>query len=230
MYYCCEVLCFCLYRPQFIVNARISRLNSVFGKPGELYYGLNKNIMRLYIKFMISMQCKDLVKEELHKLKIPYVLVNLGTVDLLEDLTLKQRKQLKINLLSLGFKLHEAKKGILIEKIKNTILEMIQYSDGHPVMTNSVYLSLKLNYDYTYLANIFSEVNGMSIQQYIILNKIEKIKDLLLKGDLNLSEISYQLHYSSVAHLSGQFKKTTGISPTGYKLMMKKGEEKLETN
>jgi hypothetical protein len=162
------------------------------------------------------------VKEELKRLEIPFCLIDLGVVELLDEVTAKQREQFKINLLPFGLKLHEAKKGILIEKIKNTILEMIQYSDGHPVMNHSVYLSVKLEYDYTYLANIFSEVNGISIQQYIILSKIEKVKELLLCSDINLSEISYKLHYSSVAHLSGQFKKVTGLSPSGFKSMNQK--------
>ena len=177
--------------------------------------------MRLYIKYMVSVPCKERVKEELERLKIPFGVINLGVVELIDDITLKQREQLKLNLLPFGFMLHEAKKGFLVEKIKSTILEMIRYSDGHPVVINSVYLSEKLNHDYTYLANIFSEVNGISIQQFIILSKIEMVKELLLADDLNLSEISYQLHYSSVAHLSGQFKKMTGLSPSGYKLIMK---------
>lgn len=185
--------------------------------------------MKLYIKHMVGLPCKTLVKEELERLGIVFRSIETGVVDLLEEVTVKQRKQLKTNLLQFGLKLHEAKKGILIEKIKDTILEMIRYSDGHPVMNHSVYLSVKLSYDYTYLANIFSEVNGITIQQYIILNKIEKVKELLLSGDMSLSEISYKLHYSSVAHLSGQFKKITGLSPTCYKLIRQKREDKPET-
>lgn len=170
---------------------------------------------------MVSVPCKDRVREELEKLKIPFECIDIGVVELPRDLTFKQREQLKLNLLPFGFKLYEAKKAILIEKIKNTVHEMIRYSDGQPVMINSVYLSEKLDYDYTYLANIFSEVNGISIQQFIILSKIEKVKEFLLSDDLNLFEISYKLRYSSVAHLSAQFKKTTGLSPTNYKLSMK---------
>lgn len=178
--------------------------------------------MKLYIKFMVSLQCKALVKEELERLKIPFRSIDPGVVGLFEELPLIKRNQLKANLLRSGFKLHEAKKGILIERIENTIQEMIRYSDGHPVMNHSVYLSVQLKYDYTYLSNIFSEVNGISIQQYIILSKIEKVKELLLCSDINLSEISYKMHYSSVAHLSGQFKKITGLSPSGFKSMQQK--------
>lgn len=181
--------------------------------------------MKLYIKYMVSLRCKALVQKELDELDIPFRFINLGVVELFKDVTLQQREQLKRNLLPIGLKLHEAKKGVLIEKIKNTILEMIRDSDGHPVISYSVYLSDKLNYDYTYLSNIFSEVNGISIQQYIIHSKIEEVKDLLLFSDINLSEISYKMHYSSVAHLSGQFKKITGLSPSKFKMIRKKKEE-----
>jgi YesN/AraC family two-component response regulator len=160
-----------------------------------------------------------LVKEELERLEIPFGFIDLGMVELLEEISIIQRNELKKNLLRFGLQLHEDKKSILIEKIKNTILEMIQYADGCPRMNYSEYISEKLNYDYTYLANIFSEVKGITIQQYIIFNKIERVKELLLYDELNLTEISYQLHYSSVAHLSGQFKKVTGLSPTFYKIM-----------
>jgi len=163
-----------------------------------------------------------LVKEELEKLEIPFGFIELGMVELLEEISLKQRNQLKKNLLRFGLKLHKDKKSILIEKIKNTILEMLLYADGSPKMNYSDYLSEKLNYDYTYLANIFSEVKGITIQQYIILNKIEMVKEFLLYDGLNLTEISFKLHYSSVAHLSGQFKKVTGYSPSIYKEMKQK--------
>ncbi len=174
---------------------------------------------------MVSLTCKARVKEELERLRIPYVLIDIGVVELPDDLSIKQREKLKNNLSSYGLKLYSTKKGVLFEKIKDSILEMIRYSDGHPVMSNTVYLSARLGYDYTYLANIFSEVSGIPIQQYIILSKIEKAKELISKGDISLSEISFQLHYSSVAHLSGQFKKVTGLSPSCYKLITQQWED-----
>ena len=177
---------------------------------------------------MVSLRCKMLDKEELERLEIPFGFIDLGMVELLEEISIIQRNELKKNLLRFGLLLHEDKKSILIEKIKNTILEMIQYADGCPTMNYSEYISEKLNYDYTYLANIFSEVKGISIQQYIILNKIERVKELLLYDELNLTEISYKLHYCSVAHLSGQFKKVTGLSPSFYKLMKGKRKETME--
>ena len=173
---------------------------------------------------MVSLRCKMLVKEELERLEIQFGIIDIGVVELLEDITIKQREELKRNLQSFGLILHEDKKSILIEKIKNTITEMIQYSDGCPKMNYSDYISEKLNYDYTYLANVFSEVKGITIQQYIILNKIERVKELLLYDELNITEISYKLHYSSVAHLSGQFKKVTGYSPSIYRKMQQNQE------
>lgn len=187
--------------------------------------GPTPNSMKLYIKSMVGLPGKALVKEELERLNIAFGLIDIGVVEIPEGVSPKQREQLKINLLPLGLKLHEVKKGILIEKIKSAILEMIQYKDGHPVISYSTYLSVKLNYDYTYLSNIFSEVNGSSIQQYIIVSKIEQVKEMLYLGDISLSQISYNLHYSSVAHLSGQFKKITGLSPTCYKLIRQNRED-----
>lgn len=174
---------------------------------------------------MVSLRCKILVKEELKRLDISFGLIDLGVVELLEEISIKQRIELRRNLLRFGLRLHKDKKSILIEKIKNTILEMIKYPNGCPTMNDSEYISEKLNYDYTYLANTFSEVKGITIQQYIIVNKIERVKELLAYNELNLTEISYKLHYSSMAHLSGQFKKVTGYSPSIYKEMRQNQED-----
>lgn len=184
--------------------------------------------MRLYIKYMVSLRCKMLVKEELKKLGLNYTIVELGTVDILEDITEAQREQLKKNLLKSGLELMDDKKSILIEKIKNVIIEMVHYADEFPKVNYSNYISEKLDYDYTYLANIFSEVKGMTIQQYIITHKIEKVKEYLLYDELTLTEISYRLDYSSVAHLSSQFKKITGLSPSFFKHLKTKRRRNLE--
>jgi AraC-like DNA-binding protein len=122
------------------------------------------------------------------------------------------------------------KKSIFIEKIKNAIIEMIYYSDELPKNNFSDYLSEKLHYDYNYLSNVFSEVKGISIRQFIILHKIEKVKELLLYDELNLTEISYKLHYSSVSHLSNQFKKITGLSPSYYKKLQLNRKDNLENH
>ena len=184
--------------------------------------------MKLFIKYMVTLRCKMMVKEELKKLGLHYVIVELGMIEVLEDITIDQRKQLKENLLKLGLELLDDKKSILIEKIKNVIVEMIHYSDELPKVNYSDYISEKLSYDYTYLANIFSEVKGITIQQFIIIHKIERVKELLIYNELNLTEISYRMHYSSVAHLSKQFKKITGLTPTFYKQLKDKRKANLE--
>ena len=147
-----------------------------------------------------------MVKEELEKMNIPFLVIDLGIVELQDKITQKQREQLNETLLSSGLELLDTKKSILIEKIKNVIIEMIHYSDESPKMNYSKYISQKLKYDYTYLSNLFSDVKGLTIQQFIITHKIERVKELLLYEELNLTEISAKLHYSSVAHLSNQFK------------------------
>jgi AraC-like DNA-binding protein len=177
---------------------------------------------------MVSLRCKMVVKDELAKLGLQFVVVELGTVEILEDISAENRERLRIGLLKSGLELLEDKKSILIEQIKGVIVEMIHYSDETPKVNYSEYISEKLNYDYTYLSNVFSEVKGITIQQFIIINKIERVKELLLYDELNLTEISYMLNYSSVAHLSNQFKKITGLSPSYYKQLKNKRNSNLE--
>jgi AraC-like DNA-binding protein len=184
--------------------------------------------VKLFIKYMVSLRCKLLVKEELNKLGIKYVVIDLGVVEVLEDVTPEQRQKLKANLSKSGLELLEDKKSILIERIQNTIIEMIHYSNELPKINYSTYISEKLGYDYTYLSNVFAEVKGFTLQNYIITHRIEKVKELLLYDELNLTEISYQLQYSSVAHLSNQFKKITGLSPSFYKKLKKRRVSNLE--
>jgi YesN/AraC family two-component response regulator len=163
-----------------------------------------------------------IVKEELKKMDLPYGVVELGMVELLQDITEEQRTQLKKNLLRSDLELLDDKRSILIEKIKSAVVEMVHYTEELPKTNFSDYLSEKLGYDYTYLSNVFSEVKGINIQQYVIMHKIERVKELLLYDGLTLSEIAYKLHYSSVAHLSNQFKKITGLSPSYYRQLKKK--------
>ncbi len=159
------------------------------------------------------------VKSELDRLGLHYGIVELGEVDIKEDISDEQRDLLRLALLRSGLELMDDKKAILIEKIKNVIVEMIHYHDEvGPLKVNfSDYLSEKLQHDYTYLATLFSEVTGITIEHYIISHKIERVKELLLYDELNLTEIAYKLNYSSVAHLSNQFKKVTGLTPTYFK-------------
>lgn len=177
---------------------------------------------------MVSLRCKMLVKEELKKLGLDHVILNLGMVETAREITHEKRIQLKNNLLKSGLELLDDKKSILIERIKNVIVEMVHYNDEIPKMNYSGYLSEKLGYDYTYLSNTFSEVKGITIQHYIIKHKIEKVKELLLYDEFNLAEIAHKLHYSSPSHLSNQFKKVTGLTPSFFKKMKKKRLQNLE--
>jgi len=184
--------------------------------------------MNIFIKHMVSQRCKLKVKEELDKLGIGYLSIDLGTVELLNDLPADLHEELKKNLQSSGLELLQDKKSILVEKVKNVIIKMIHESEELPAVNYSDYISEQLDYDYTYLSNIFTEVKGITIQQYIINNKIERVKELLLYDELNLTEISYRLHYSSVAHLSNQFRKIAGISPSYFKKLKLKRKGNLE--
>jgi AraC-like DNA-binding protein len=156
------------------------------------------------------------------------VVVDLGEVEIMEDINEETRNDLKKALIVSGLELMDDKKAMLIEKINNVITEMIHYSDEAPKMNYSDYISDKLKYDYTYLSNLFSEVKGITIQQFIIIHKIERAKELLLYDEMNLTEISYKLHYSSVAHLSNQFKKVTGLSPSQFKNLKDKRRKPIE--
>lgn len=168
------------------------------------------------------MRCKMAVKTELDKLGLHYTKVELGEVEVMEDISEEQRIQLKTELLKSGLELMDDQKSILIEKIKNTIVEMVHYNEELPKINFSDYLSEKLKHDYTYIANLFSEVTGITIEHYIIAHKIERVKELLLYNELSLTEISYKLNYSSVAHLSNQFKKVTGLTPSFFKQLKNK--------
>jgi AraC-like DNA-binding protein len=168
------------------------------------------------------------VKEELSRLGLKYVSVELGEAEIVEDLSTEQRYQLKAALLRSGLELMDDKRSVLIQKIKNVIIELVHYAEEPPTLKFSEFLSQKLNYDYTYLANLFSEVQGTTIEQFFIAHKIERVKELLVYGEHNLTEIAYQMHYSSVAHLSTQFKKVTGLTPSHFKQLRNKRRSMLE--
>ncbi len=177
---------------------------------------------------MVSLRCKMLVKAALDKLGVIYGAVDLGEAEIRGDITDAQREQLRTILYEAGLELMDGKKSILIEKIKAVIVEMVHYSDELPKVKNSHYISEKLQLDYTYLSNIFSETTGLTIEHFIINHKIEKVKELLLYDELNLTEIAYKLNYSSVAHLSNQFKKITGLTPSYFKKIKQKKRTPLE--
>lgn len=170
---------------------------------------------------MVSLRCKLIVKQELEKLEIPYLSVCLGMVETKAPISDQEYSDLNLSLKRVGLEILEDKRSILIDKIKNVLIEMVHYNEEYPKFNYSDYISEKLGYDYTYLSNIFSEVKGITIQQFIILHKIERVKEMLLYDDLNLTEISYRMNYSSVSHLSNQFKKITGLTPSYYKRIRK---------
>jgi AraC-like DNA-binding protein len=168
------------------------------------------------------------VREELKKLDLHFIVVDLGVVEIMENLSAENRQLLKKALLSSGLELMDDKKAILIEKIKNIIIEMVHHSDEMIKINFSNFLSEKLNHNYTYLANLFSEVQGTTIEHFIISHKIERIKELIIYGELNITEIAWKMGYSSVAHLSNQFKKSTGLSPSHFKQLKNKRRIPIE--
>ena len=177
---------------------------------------------------MVSNRCKMAVKEELKKLGLHFIVVDLGEVEIMETITLEQRDKLKLSLIDSGLELMDDKRAVLIEKIKNTIIDMVHHSDEMIKTNFSDYLSQKLNHDYTYLANLFSEVQGSTIEHFIINHKIERIKELIIYDELNITEIAWKMNYSSVAHLSNQFKKVTGLSPSHFKMLKDKRRIPIE--
>jgi len=177
---------------------------------------------------MVSNRCKMLVKEELKNLNLHFILVDLGEVEIMEDLTPEKRQELSDALAESGLELMEDKKSIIIEKIKTVIINMVHHSDELLKVNFSDFLSEKLNYDYTYLANLFSEVQGTTIGHFLISHKIERIKELIIYDELNITEIAWKMNYSSVAHLSNQFKKETGLTPSHFKQLKTKRRMPIE--
>jgi len=184
--------------------------------------------MKLFIKYMVSQRCKMVVKDELKKMGLHYMVVDLGEVEIMETLQDSQWQTLKEALMVSGLELMDDKRTILIEKIIHVIMEMIHVSEELPIVNYSKHISDKLNYDYTYLSNLFTEIKGITIQQFIILHKVEKIKELIIYDEFNITEIAWKMNYSSVAHLSNQFKKITGFSPTHFKQLKQKRRTPIE--
>ncbi len=177
---------------------------------------------------MVSNRCKLAVKEALKSLGLHFIVVDLGEVEIMENISIEQREEMKVVLLNSGLELMDDKRAVLIEKIKNVIIEMVHHTDEIIKTNFSDFLSKKLNHDYTYLSNLFSEVQGTTIEQFIISHKIERIKELMIYGELNITEIAWKMNYSSVAHLSNQFKKVTGLSPSHFKKLKDKKRMPIE--
>ena len=177
---------------------------------------------------MVCIRCKMVVKDELTKLGLHYNRVELGEAEITENISEGLRDQIKIALLKFGLELMNDKKSVLIQKIKNVIIDLVHYSQEPLAINLSLYLSQQLQHDYTYLANLFSEVQGTTIEKFFISHKIERVKELLVYNELSLTEIAYQMHYSSVAHLSTQFKKVTGLTPSYFKKLKDKRRSMLD--
>lgn len=171
---------------------------------------------------MVSIRCKTIVKTALENLGLHSFVVGLGDVEIKEAITSEQLEQFAVAIQKTGLEVIHDKKAILIDRIKNVVVETIHYSEEPLTINFSQYLSEKLQYDYTYLSNLFSETTGTTIEHYIIKHKIERVKELLVYDELTLTEIAYKLHYSSVAHLSNQFRKVTGLSPSFFKRLKHK--------
>ncbi len=184
--------------------------------------------MKLFIKNMVCIRCQMVVKAELEKLGLQYDYVKIGEASIPGEVRPEQLETLKTDLKKAGLVLMDNKKSVLVEKIKSAIIELVHYSEEQIKINLSDYLSEKLNYDYTYLANLFSEVKGITIEKFYLTHKIERVKELIVYDELNLSEIAYRMHYSSVAHLSNQFKKFTGLTPTHFKNLKNKKRGTLE--
>lgn len=182
----------------------------------------------MHIKYMVSNRCKIVVKEVLREMGLHFIIVDLGEVEIMETLSTEQKEELKASLLESGLELMDDRKAVLIEKIKNIIIELIHHSEETIKVNFSDYLAEKLNHDYTYLSNMFSEVQGTSIEQFIISHKVERIKELIIYDELNITEIAWKMNYSSVAHLSNQFKKVTGLSPSYFKQLKDKRRSPIE--
>lgn len=178
--------------------------------------------MKIYVKNMVSESCKAVVRQALEELDISPVTVVLGEIETKEDVSEDQKLELNNKIKKVGLELLEKKQVVLIEKIRKVMIDYVYNSEEKPNIKFSVLLSEELNNNYTYLSNLFSEVEATTIEQYIIALKIERIKELIVFGEHNLSEIAYMLHYSSVAHLSAQFKRATGLTPSHFKALKEK--------
>jgi AraC-like DNA-binding protein len=194
----------------------------------KTFINISPESMKLFIKNMVCIRCQMVVKAELEKLNIPYTEVKIGEANTVGEITPGQLEELDIGLKKSGLLLMDDKKSILVEKIKSAIIELVHYTDEQIKVNLSDYLSEKLRYDYTYMANLFSEVKGITIEKFYLIHKIEKVKELIVYDELNLTEIAYKMHYSSVAHLSNQFKKYTGLTPSHFKKLKYKRRDTLE--
>ncbi|MCK0123068.1 helix-turn-helix transcriptional regulator [Gelidibacter sp. F2691] len=178
--------------------------------------------MKIFIKFDFTQFCSRILDEKLDELDIKYRMLNFGEIEFLETVPPEKLKAFDLILKEYGIEKIENQKVILVQKIKDSLIDMVFNTDETNNVKSSVYLSEKLGHSYGYLSNLFSEVTYTSIENFIILQRIEYAKSLITNTDLSLTEIAFKLQYSSVAHLSTQFKNTTGITPTTFQRIIAK--------
>lgn len=177
--------------------------------------------MNLFVKYNFETTCRVILKEQLDKFNLDYTITGMGSVTFSKNVPMEQYQKLTKELKRYGIDIIDNQKAILVQKIKEAIISMLQFNNNMPLVKISSYLSESLNESYRTLSQVFSEVCHISIESFIIINKIELVKQLLINDNLSLTEISYRLHYSSVAHLSNQFKKITGLTPTTFQKIVK---------
>lgn len=185
--------------------------------------------MKMYVKFDFNTLCKKILDEKLREQGLKYRLLNFGEVEFYESLTQEQHKNFKRNLEDYGIEIIENQKAALVQKIKDAIVELISSEEGVSVKA-SIYIAEKLNHSYGYLSNLFSEITHTSIENFLIIRKIEFAKELIISKKLSFTEIAYRLNYSSVAHLSTQFKNTTGMTPSQFQKIISLRRKLSHTN
>lgn len=181
--------------------------------------------MKLYVKYNINIVCRMVLQEQLEKLGLNYEVEGIGEIDIKEELSQEKLEQVEALFNKYGIETVTSQKAMLIQKTKDAITELVHLEDNLPTVKISAYLAEKMNHSYGYLSNLFSEVTYTSIENFIILQRVERVKQLIINGELTLTEISYKLNYSSVAHLSTQFKKTTGLTPSAFQRIIKRRQE-----
>ncbi len=181
--------------------------------------------MKLYIRYDIHTSCKIILQEQLDKLQLPYTLTGLGEIEIKETISAEKYKELETNLAKYAIEIIDDPKNVFTQKIKDAIVEMVYLEEALPAIKTSAYLTKKLNKSYNYISGIFSEVTFTSIQNYIVLQKVERAKQEIIEGKDTLTEIAWKLNFSSVAHLSNDFKKITGLTPSSFQRIIKKRQE-----
>jgi AraC-like DNA-binding protein len=185
--------------------------------------------MKLNIKNMVCGRCEVAVKSELEKMELPIISIKLGEIELARELAEDEIEALAHNLKNLGFELLQDETSKTIEQIKNLIVDLVHHRNENIKINLSAYLSEDLRQDYSTLSKLFSDIEGSTIEQYFIAHKIEKVKELLVYDELTLSEIAFQLNYSSIAHLSNQFKKVTGFTPTHFRKLEENSRKQIDS-